>query len=180
MVFPKEILFLWVRDVNVVENCHLIVSFLVFGTMMNGMASIPGYAATAFGWPQLITYTNAIQAVVVVPLIVGLVYWLQGVGAAIAWALLNSTFIVFTVPCFFYRYIREEQRVWYFRDEAVPAVIAFLICMASSSLAPASLTPIATLCYLMATWVAAFLASILSLTHVRNLAYSYWQTCFQK
>jgi O-antigen/teichoic acid export membrane protein len=180
IVFPKEILFLWMHDPDVVENCHLIVRFLVFGTMLNGIASIPGYAATAFGWPQLITYTNAIQAVVIIPVIVGLVYWLQGVGAAIAWAVLNSTYVIFMVPCFFYRFLGEEQRMWYLRDEAMPAVVAFLFCIASSLLAPASLTQTALFFYLMATWITASLASLLSLTHVRNLAYSYWQGRFPR
>jgi O-antigen/teichoic acid export membrane protein len=178
IVFSREILLLWMHDPSVVENCHLIVSLLVFGTMLNGIASIPGYSAAAFGWPQLITYTNSIQAIIVVPLIVVLVYKFQGIGAAIAWVVLNCTYIIFMAPCFFSRYLKEERRAWYLYDEAMPAAIAFLICVLSWMLAPASLKPIALFCYLTATWAAAFFASLLSLTHARNLVYSYWQAYF--
>lgn len=180
IVFSREILLLWMRDPAIVENCYLIVSLLVFGTMLNGIVSIPGYSATAFGWPQLITYTNIIQAIVMVPLIVGLVYKFQGIGAAIAWVVLNTTYIVFMVPIYFHRYLRDEMKRWYLRDIGIPSFIAFLICIASSLLAPTSLTSMVLVCYLMATWAVAFFTSLLSLTHVRNLAYSYWQTCFQK
>lgn len=68
--------------------------------MLNGMVSAPGYAAAAFGWPQLITCTNLIQTIAIIPLIVGLVLWLGGVGTGVVWIALNSTYLLFTVPRF--------------------------------------------------------------------------------
>lgn len=181
IVFSREILFLWMRDPSVVQNCHLIVSFLVFGTMLNGIASIPGYSASAFGWPQLITYTNVIQAIVIIPLIVGLVYWLQGVGAAIAWVVLNSTYVIFMVPIYFRRYLSEEKGKWYLRDVAVPALAAFSICLFSLLIAPRTYTPLAILGWLTVTGIMAIIATGLTLPHVRSLVYSWYyaQLCRQ-
>lgn len=173
IIFSREILFLWTHDPSVVENCHLIVSLLVFGTMLNGIVSIPGYSASAFGWPQLITYTNAIQAVVIIPLIIGLVYWLQGVGAAIAWVVLNSTYVIFMVPVYFRRYFREEQGTWYLRDVAAPALAAFSICMLSLLIAPVLHTPLAILGWLTVTGIIAIVVTGLTLPNVRSLAYSW-------
>jgi O-antigen/teichoic acid export membrane protein len=173
IVFSREILFLWMRDPSVVENCHLIVSILVFGTMLNGIASIPGYSASAFGWPQLITYTNAIQAVVIVPVIIGLVYWLQGVGAAIAWVALNSTYILFMAPIYFRRYFKKEKRQWYHRDVAMPALVAFSICLLSLVIAPAIHRPLVLLGWLTVTGMMAIVVTGLTLPHVRSLAYSW-------
>ncbi len=171
IVFSREVLFLWMRDPAVVENCHLIVSFLVLGTMLNGIASIPGYSATAFGWPMLITSTNAIQAVVIIPLIIGMVYWLQGVGAALAWVVLNSTYIIFMVPVYFRHYFREEQNKWYCRDIAAPALAAFPICMFSKLVAPALHTPLAICGWLIVTGIITIIVTGLTLPHVRNLVY---------
>jgi O-antigen/teichoic acid export membrane protein len=169
IVFSREILLLWMHDPNVVENCHLIVSLLVFGTMLNGIASIPGYSAAAFGWPQLITYTNIIQAIVIVPLIIILVYKFQGVGAAIAWAALNSTYVIFMMPIYFRRYLREERRVWYLRDVTMPAIAAFSICLFSFLIAPAMHTRLVISGWLAITGMMALIAAGLTLPHVRNL-----------
>jgi O-antigen/teichoic acid export membrane protein len=172
VIFSREILFLWMHDPSVVENCYLIVSFLVFGTMLNGIASVPGYSASAFGWPQLITYTNAIQAVVMIPLIVSLVFWLRGVGAAIAWVILNSTYVIFMVPIYFRRYLREEQGQWYFRDVGAPAFAAFAICMVAQLIAPAFHTRLAIAGWLTVTGIIATVATALTLPHVRGLVCS--------
>jgi O-antigen/teichoic acid export membrane protein len=175
IVFSREILFLWTHDPYVVENCHLIVSFLVFGTMLNGIASIPGYSACAFGWPQLITYTNAIQAVVIIPLIVSMVYRFQGVGAAIAWVVMNSTYVIFMAPIYFRRYLREERGKWYLRDVAMPALAAFSICLFSLLIAPGINTPLTISGWLTVTGVMAIVVTGLTLPHVRRLAYSLYR-----
>jgi hypothetical protein len=164
------------NDPSGVENCHLILSFLVFGTMLNGIASIPGYSATAFGWPHLITYANAIQAIFIIPLVIGLVYWLQGLGAAIAWVVLNATYVIFMVPIYFRRYLREEQGKWYLRDVAAPTVATYSICLLSLSIAPALQSGWAISSWLAATGMMAIIVSGLTLPHVRRLAYSWYYT----
>jgi O-antigen/teichoic acid export membrane protein len=168
IVFSREILLLWVHDPSVIENCHLIVSLLVFGTMLNGIASIPSYSATAFGWPQLITYTNIIQAIFIIPLIVALVSRFQGIGAAIAYILLNCTFIIFMVPIYFHRYLKAEMKWWYLHDVAVPAIAAFSVCMFSFLIAQAMHTRLNITGWLMVTGMAAIVTTGLTLPHVRS------------
>lgn len=173
IVFSREILFLWTHDPVVAENCHLIVSLLVFGTMLNGIVSIPGYSASAFGWPQLITYTNAIQAIIIVPLIIGLTYWLQSVGAAIAWIILNSMYVVFMVPIFFRHYFKEEKRIWYLHDITVPALAAFLICIFSQLIAPTIHTRLVIFGWLAVSGIIAMIVTGLTLPQVRSLAFTW-------
>ena len=172
IVFSREILSLWLHDPAVVRQCHLIVSLLVFGTMLNGIASVPGYSACAFGWPQLITYTNLIQAIVIIPLIVGMVYWLQGIGAAIAWVVLNSTYVLFMAPIYFRRFFGEERSAWYLRDIVVPAGVAFSICSLSLFLVPKMQAPIGIWSMLIVTGLMTALATGLTLPHVRSMACS--------
>ncbi|MFT3867317.1 MAG: oligosaccharide flippase family protein [Nibricoccus sp.] len=174
IVFSKEILSLWLHDPAIVQHCHLIVSLLVCGTMINGMASVPGYSASAFGWPQLITYTNAVQAIIVVPLIIGLTYKYQGVGAAVAWIVLNSTYIVFMVPAYFRRYFVEDRDAWYWRDVAVPAVTAFTICICGFVVSPsASSSQLVVASWLVLVGAIALIATGGTLPHVRTLISSW-------
>ena len=170
IIFARPILLLWLKDPLIVENAHLIVSLLVFGIMLNGIVSLPANCAPAFGWPLLVTYTNLIQAIFIIPLIVGMVYWLQGVGAASAWIAMNSTYIIFMVPNFFRRYLKEENWKWYLNDIAIPMVVAFAVCLISWLLAPALNAPIVIFVWLGLTGILSFILTGLTLPHIRSLA----------
>lgn len=169
ILFSREILFLWIKDPLIVENTHLIVSLLVFGAMLNGIASLPAVCAPAFGWPLLITYTNAIHAIVIIPLIIGMVYWQKGVGAAIAWIIMNSTYIIFMSPIFFRRFLKEEQRIWYLQDIIVPALTAFSVCTLSLIIAPKMNNSFTITSWIVITGIAALITTGLSLPHIRNI-----------
>lgn len=134
--FSKEVLFLWLKDPIIVENSYLIVSFLVVGTMLNGLASLPANSANAFGWPMLTTYTNLIQAVVVIPLIIYLVNWLSGIGASIAWMIMNSSYILIMSPIFFRKYLSKEKNNWFLYDIGIPFFVALLVCSFSRLISP--------------------------------------------
>jgi len=168
--FSKEILLLWMHNQAIAENSYLILSFLVIGTALNGLVSLPANCAPAFGWPMLITYTNLLQAIAIIPLIVGMVYWKQGIGASIAWIILNSTYIIFMVPFFFRRYLLSEQKKWYLKDILLPTIVAFSICAFSKIIVPAMDSKIAIVSWIIMTWGITVLLSGLSLLHVRNIA----------
>jgi len=116
IVFSKFFLLLWLHDVKIVENCQLIVRLLLFGTMLNGLASLPSNCAIAFGFPKLVTITNLVQAIFLVPLILILVHYYQAVGAAIAWIILNGLYFLVMIPNFFSRYLIYEKFKWYIFD----------------------------------------------------------------
>lgn len=174
IVFSKEVLYIWTRDPLIAENGHLIVSLLVFGTMLNGIASLPANSATAFGWPMLTTYTNIIQTVLIVPLIVFMVSWLQGVGAAIAWGVLNSTYVIFLTPLFFRRYFSEEQRKWFLSDIGLPAFVSFSICMISSAIVPDMKSHIAKLSWILLTGITALAVTGATLPDIRLIIQKRW------
>jgi O-antigen/teichoic acid export membrane protein len=103
-VYSKEILLIWTGDQDVSSNAFLLVSLLVAGTALNGLASIPANAATAIGWPQLVMVTNLCQAIVIVPVMILLVKAFGALGAAISYVILNSVFLFVMTPFFFRRY----------------------------------------------------------------------------
>jgi O-antigen/teichoic acid export membrane protein len=166
--FSGKILLLWTHDPSVAENSHLIVSFLVFGIMLNGVVSLPANCAPAFGWPLLVTYTNLIQAIVIIPLIVGMVLWLQGVGASIAWVVMNSTYIIFMVPIFFRRYLNNEKWKWYLNDIAIPMFAAFSVCLISWLILPTIQKPMAIFGWIAVTGLISLIITALTLPFVRN------------
>ncbi|MEA5112426.1 MAG: oligosaccharide flippase family protein [Geobacteraceae bacterium] len=127
ILFSGDILYLWTLDENVRTNAQLLVSLLVIGTTLNGIASIPAYAVAAFGSPQLITIVNLCQATVVIPLIIVAVRNFGAPGAAFVWILLNSTFVTIMAPLFFKRFMKGNYRNWVIRDNLMiflPILIA--------------------------------------------------------
>jgi len=60
-----------------------------------------------------------------------MVYWLQGVVAAIAWVVLNSTYVLFLVPVFLKRYLNGAQSDWYLHDTLFPAALVFGVAFMS-------------------------------------------------
>jgi len=163
VVFSSQILSLWMNDPLIATNSHLIVSLLVFGTMLNGIVALPANCAPAFGWPLLVTYTNLLQSFLMVPLIVFMVYWLQSIGAGIAWIIMNSTYVIFMVPVFFKRYFVEEKSEWYLNDIFFPAVIAFSTSIISRLIFPSLLSPIFILIWIIMTFLVSLIATAFSL-----------------
>lgn len=125
ILYSNEILMIWTHDATVAANSKYIVILLVIGTTINGLSSIPATASMAFGWPQLVTKVNLIQAIVAVPAIALLSYYFQAIGAAFAWVGLNCTYLFFMAPRFFSKYMKKEMKDWYLKDLALPCAIAF-------------------------------------------------------
>lgn len=178
IIFSEQILTLWMDDPLIASNSWLIVSLLVFGTMLNGIVSLPANSAPAFGWPLLITYTNLVQVFLIVPLIIFMVYWLKGVGAGIAWIIMNSTYVVFMVPFFFKRYFSEEKKEWYLNDIVLPGIVSFAICIISWIIYPNLGSHIFTFIWILTTGVISFIATGLSLSCVRVVLIKYISSFF--
>ncbi|MFT4800344.1 MAG: O-antigen/teichoic acid export membrane protein [Flavobacteriaceae bacterium] len=170
--FSKEILFLWLKDEEVAENSYLIMSFLVFGTLLNGLVSVPINSANAFGWPMLTTYTNLGQAIVVVPLIIYLVNEYDGLGASISWVIMNSTYILISVPIFFNSYLKEEKKKWYFNDILIPMAVSSFVCLSSRLVAPELDSSFLILIWVLITGSITILLTGMSMSAIRGLIIS--------
>lgn len=177
IIFSGEILLIWTHDAVIADNARAITSLLVIGTTINGITSIPAYAASAFGWPKLITATNLIQAIIIVPLIVVLTFWLQGVGAGLAWVILNCTFLFFMVPRFFKRYLMEEKMSWYLNDELFPSIAAFSVTFFLASVIKEAHTSVTPLYQIVLVWIFASFATGLTMSNARLLISKWLKVC---
>lgn len=134
--FSKEIILIWMGDPLIAQNTYIIVSLLVLGTFLNGLSSITSYAGSAFGWPEGMLYINVAQSIIITPLLIFLVFRLDSLGAAIAWVIINSTYIFIYVPMFFKKFLITEKRKWFLNDTLYPLVIGFSTCALIKFLTP--------------------------------------------
>ena len=67
-LFSREVLMLWTHDATAVRNTHVVLTLLVCGMLLHGFAQAPFYLQWAYGWWRLITTTNAILLLTILPL----------------------------------------------------------------------------------------------------------------
>lgn len=171
--FSKYFLMIWLHDQKIVENCQLIVSLLLFGTLLNGLASLPSNCAIAFGFPKLVTITNLLQAIFLIPIILILVNYYQAIGATIAWIILNSLYFIFMIPYFFRKYLVNEKNKWFVFDIFLPLIISASICLISKFLMPTNLTLIFALIWILFTFFISILFTLLIMSETRALFKKY-------
>ncbi len=123
-LFSSEILFLWTGDPVTVANTHSIVSILIIGTALNGLMNLPYALQLAHAWTKLGLYGNIIASIVLVPMIYFLATHYGVVGAACAWVILNTGYMLICIPIVHWRLLKGEQWRWYFNDVGVPLLAA--------------------------------------------------------
>lgn len=160
--FSYQILYLWTNNLEIANNSYKIVSLLVFGILLNGIVSLPMNLAPASGWPSLITYTNLIQSIFIIPLILILVKYYGGVGAASAWVVMNSTYLFFMAPCFFKKILRAEKKKWYLVDIVLPFVVSLIFMTSVKVLTPSGLNNYGLMLWIIFSLIGSFVSIILS------------------
>jgi O-antigen/teichoic acid export membrane protein len=166
-IFSGDILLLWTNDSLIAEGAKNIAMLLVIGTTINGMCSIPAYAASAFGWPQLVMTTNFLVVILAFPLIYLSTSKWGAVGAAAVWIGINSVYIMIMVPVFFSKYLCREKVSWYVTDQITPAFLAISISIFYYTTWDRDLHQ-GTITHLAATWASIMVVSTLALPAPRR------------
>ncbi len=125
-LFSPEILLLWTGNPVTVANTHSIVSLLIIGTALNGLMNLPYALQLAHGWTKLAFYTNIIASIILVPMIYFLCTHYGAVGAAAAWIILNSGYVLITIQIMHRRLLPNEKWSWYGKDVGLPLTAAVL------------------------------------------------------
>jgi hypothetical protein len=129
--------------------------------MLNGMVSLPANLAPASGWPMLITYTNLLQSLLIIPLIFILVSLYESIGAAISSVIMNSTYILFMVPYFFNKILKTERKRWYFNDIMIPLFVSFSISFCCKVFMPYTNSTLILILWLSIIFFASFASIII-------------------
>lgn len=168
--FSYTVLLVWTRNPVTAHSAAPIVTLLVAGTALNGLASVPGYFQASAGWPQLMMYTNLIGALVLVPSIVILAPRFGAPGAACVWLIVNIGYIAGSIPVMHRRLLKGEMWRWYLEDVFVPLAAMLVVGAAARLAMPANLGRAAGFLYASASFAAMACATLLALPRARVLA----------
>ena len=157
--FSEEMLTLWVGDPVIANNTHMILSLLVVGSVINGLMTLPYTLQLAYGWTKLTIYKNIIAIILLVPLMIWMVQMYHGIGAAMAWVILNLGYIIFEIPVMHQRLLKNEMGRWYRRDIFLPVLIVTIIGFVASEILPEDSSKPIILLAILFTCVLSFVAS---------------------
>jgi O-antigen/teichoic acid export membrane protein len=167
--YCKDLIFIWMKNPVIAEKTYIIATLFIIGGMINAIASIPFNCAIAFGWPKLIFWSNSTQILLMVPLLYFLIREYQGVGAGISWVILNSLYLIFTIPIFFRRYFQSEIKIWYIQDIGFPLLISMSVAFLTRLAFPQFSTGHTSLIlWILGSWIITFLVTALFLPYIKS------------
>lgn len=164
--FSREILDLWVRDANVVDNTYVLVSLLAAALGLNSLMLLPYALQLAYGWTRLTLYSGIVAVVLFVPSIVVLTNLYAGTGAAVAWIVLRLGYVLIVIHLMHRHLLPGEKYRWYFEDVGAPLVAALLVCVAGRLVFSASDSALVTVLCLIGILLTAFAVSVLAARRV--------------
>ncbi len=164
--FSREILDLWVRDANIVDNTYVLVSLLAAALGLNSLTLLPYALQLAYGWTRLTLYSGVVAVILFVPSIVVLTNLYAEAGAAAAWVVLRLGYVLIVIRLMHRHLLPGEKYRWYFEDVGAPLVAALLVCVAGRMVFPASDSALVTALYLGGILLTAFAMSALAARRV--------------
>lgn len=179
--FSKEILVIWLQNVEVANSAAMIASVLILGSALNATLGIPYEMTVARGWSMYGFYQNLVSAIVVVPLMLVLVQAYGALGAAIAWLVLNVGYLIFAAPIMASRTLpKGVLSTWYVKDVGTPLVVSVVIVGAMRFALPVHLPLIAQFIWIVGAWMLAQLTCLLVLPAMSRSVRSMLQYCWRK
>lgn len=167
-LFSSEILLLWTKDPITVANTHVVVSILILGTALNGLMNLPYALQLAHGWTKLAFYTNIIASIVLVPMIYFLSKHYGLVGAAVAWLILNSGYVLIEIHIMHFRLLPDEKWKWYLNDVAVPMLTTIIVAIIWRLLIPSEMSRARMFAYLFGISSTTLLAAAIATSFIRQ------------
>ncbi|MBE0669801.1 MAG: polysaccharide biosynthesis protein [Anaerolineales bacterium] len=124
LFFSFDILLLWTGSEDIAVHSAQTLSILAIAAIFNSMMQIPFMLQLAAGITWISLWNNAINLVVLAPLMYFLIKHYGVAGAGIAWLIFNVSYYLI-VPHIMHRYVLpSEKKVWYFTDTLLFIVLS--------------------------------------------------------
>jgi O-antigen/teichoic acid export membrane protein len=167
LVFPRELLSLWLRDAETAENTFRLLRLVASGTILNSLMVLPFALQLAYGWTRLSLLKNVVAVALFLPSLVFVTSRWGAIGAAYLWILLNLGYLAFEIPLMHTRLLTGQAKHWYLMDVGLPVGISILVFATSRYIFPDSLTSVSSLAWITITTLCASALSLLAMDRTR-------------
>lgn len=168
-IFSGGVVYMWSGNSDLSSNTAPLLSVLVLGCFLNGLAHIPYQLQLAHGWTSLLVKVNAI---VVVGLVAGIFIFVPQyglIGAAWIWTIVNAFYLILSTFFMHLRLLPGEKMKWYFSDILLPTSGALTLVLLALQFQPEpNHGRLYWFLFLFFTWVFASLLSVLLASIIRK------------
>jgi O-antigen/teichoic acid export membrane protein len=126
-VFSVEIFTIWTRDPNLATRISPVVSLLLLGSALHGAMHFPFALQVAYGKAMLPVLINLILLAAFVPLLILLAINFGILGAAAAWAFLNTLYLLLGTALTHRLVLRGVGARWLLGDVCMPLLVSVLV-----------------------------------------------------
>ncbi len=123
-VNSKGAIYAWTGDAATADATSSILSLLVIGTFLNSLMWIPYQCMLAHGVTKITLISNSVAVLLLLPSLPFIIPYYGAPGAAFAWLILNTGYLIFTVHYFHQSILKQEKWAWYGFDVAIPTIAA--------------------------------------------------------
>ncbi len=137
--FPTPPLHLWLGSASpVVPPVAALLPWVLVGTLLNALISLPFAVMMATGWVRMVVWHNGVAAVLFCLALWLLVPLYGALVGPLLWAALNVSYFVLLLPRMHRRHLRGQGLRWFWRSIARPGGITLAVLGLSAALLPAT------------------------------------------
>jgi len=170
LIFHGEaVLYLWTGNAILAHNSAPLLALLALGTAFLGLMNIPYMLQLAYGWSTFAAKVNAVIVAVQIPVLFWAISRYGAIGAAWVWVAITSSYIFVVIHIMHRRLLPKEKWVWYWRDNALPAVAATCVAYAGVWICPVGTSKLEQLTWLIAIGLVSFFAALLCVPRFQKI-----------
>jgi len=166
-IFPKEVLWVWTGDPEAARIGGVVVSFLVLGTVLNGLMNLPYALQLAMGTARLAFGLACLTLIVYFPLLVVGVTRAGIEGVAIAWLAANLTYVIVGIPLTHRVAAALDPVRWIVRDLGPALLACGVVVVAFRAVIPDGIPRLETGLALVGVVITGMTAAVLASSRLR-------------
>jgi O-antigen/teichoic acid export membrane protein len=116
LFFSKELLTIWMGDVESVKNIWVLVSLIACGGLFNTYVTASYFLMLAYGWTKFTIYQNTLASLISIPLLIVSVNYFGLIGGASICVVSNLGYFLVSLPLIHKKLLIGELKQVYLTD----------------------------------------------------------------
>lgn len=126
-IYSQDILYLWTRNSQLAASTALTVSLLLLGASLNGVMHFPFALQLAYGSTKLPLTITTVLILTLAPLIFILTSLYGAIGGALAWLILNVSYLLFGTWITHRSLLKGEAQFWLIHCVGYPFISSLIV-----------------------------------------------------
>jgi O-antigen/teichoic acid export membrane protein len=128
-IFSHEILMFWTGNPQLTINTSSMLKVCALGSVFNCMMWVPYLFMLAKGNTRFTFYQNLIVVIIMLPLLYFLIRTYGAIGASFVWLIVNTGYVLISIPIFHHFFLKGELLNWCKNDVALPLITSIALVL---------------------------------------------------